>query len=122
MKSWKKWWCGTALLVLVFAPAGCAKPEKVGTDGALSTTVHVEVTEAGFVPATATVPKDQPITLTITRRTNQTCATDVVFPALNIKRDLPLDQEVTIELPAQPAGTVSYACGMDMVKGNLVVQ
>jgi plastocyanin domain-containing protein len=118
MKS-SQWYCGAALAVLVLA--GCAKPEKSGP-AALATTVHVEVTEAGFVPATATVPKGQPITLTMTRRTNQTCATDVVFPALNIKRDLPLDQEVTIELPAQPAGTLSYACGMDMVKGNLVVQ
>lgn len=84
--------------------------------------VQLTVTDAGFQPAEVQVAKDRPIRLTVTRKTAQTCATEIVFKEIDVKHDLPLDQAVTIDLPAQPSGTLNYACGMDMIKGSLVVQ
>ena len=84
--------------------------------------IHLAVTDAGFEPAQVTVAKDRPIVLTVVRKTDQTCAREIVFKEIDLKRDLPLNQEVRIELPARPAGTLNYACGMDMIKGSLVVQ
>jgi plastocyanin domain-containing protein len=46
----------------------------------------------------------------------------VVFPSLNIKRALPLNQPVVIEFVPAKAGDVAFACGMNMLKGVVVVQ
>jgi plastocyanin domain-containing protein len=117
------------LLALVVL-AGCQKPaaeaptpeasSPVASSGVQE--VQLTVTDAGFQPAEVQVAKDRPIRLTVTRKTAQTCATEIVFKEIDVKHDLPLDQAVTIDLPAQPSGTLNYACGMDMIKGSLVVQ
>jgi plastocyanin domain-containing protein len=103
------------------AIAGCGGVGSAGKADAAQE-VSVKVTPDGFVPAEQTVAHGKPIRLTITRETDQTCARQVVFASLNLKQDLPLHQAVTIDLPAQPAGKLAYACGMDMVHGALVVQ
>ena len=117
-------------VVLALVLVGCQKPRaEAPTPDASSPVassgvqeVQLTVTDAGFQPAEVTVAKDRPIRLTVTRKTNQTCATEIVFKEIEVKKDLPLDQAVTIDLPPQPGGTLNYACGMDMIKGSLVVQ
>ena len=84
--------------------------------------VNVTVTEAGFVPATIEIQKGVPITLVITRKTDRTCAKQAVFAAFEKSVDLPLDKAVRIALPAQSKGKLTYACSMDMLRGELVVQ
>ncbi|HMI89716.1 MAG TPA: hypothetical protein VK509_00055, partial [Polyangiales bacterium] len=41
--------------------------------------VEMEVTEAGFVPANIKVKKGKPVELLITRKTDATCAKDIVI-------------------------------------------
>lgn len=82
--------------------------------------VVIEVTDAGFVPAIANVPKGQAVTLVVTRKTAATCATEMVYAGTKEKHDLPLDQTVRIELPANRPDTLDYACAMDMIKGQIV--
>lgn len=84
--------------------------------------VQLTVTDQGFEPAQITVEKDRPIVLTVTRKTDATCAKEIVFKEIAVKHDLPLNEAVRIELPASPAGTLNFACGMDMIKGSVVVQ
>lgn len=84
--------------------------------------VQLTVTDKGFEPAQITVEKDRPIVLTVTRKTDATCAKEIVFKEIAVKHDLPLNEAVRIELPASPSGTLNYACGMDMLKGSVVVQ
>ncbi len=116
-----------AALALALAGCGGAKtaaqkesPMPIAAAGAQE--VHLTVTDAGFEPAQITVAKDRPITLSVTRKTDSTCAREIVFKEIDLKRDLPLNQEVRIDLPARASGTLNYACGMDMIKGSLVVQ
>lgn len=47
---------------------------------------------------------------------------EVVFPALNIRRTLPLNEPVVIEFTPPKAGDIAFACGMDMFQGIVVVQ
>ena len=119
------------LVVLALAAlAGCQKPRASSPPPAAQAPVsssgvqeiQLAVTDAGFVPAEVAVAKDRPIRLTVTRKTDQTCAREIIFKEIDVKKDLPLDQAVTIDLPARPEGTLHYACGMDMIKGALVVQ
>ena len=84
--------------------------------------VAIEVTEAGFVPEVVSVPKGRPATLVVTRKTDQTCARELVFEKTREKHDLPLNQAVRIELAADHADTLNYFCGMEMYKGRVVAR
>src|SRR5262249_44012954 len=59
--------------------------------------------------------------VTFIRVTDKTCATEVVFPELNIERKLPLNQVVSVDVPTDTARTLTFQCGMAMYKGALVV-
>ena len=79
------------------------------------------MTEASFDPARITIKAGLPARLTFTRTSDKTCATAVVFPALNIQRDLPLNQPVVIEFTPAKAGNMTFTCGVNMLKGVVAV-
>src|SRR5436309_2798819 len=83
---------------------------------------RLTVDGGGFHPGSLTIPAGRPITLVVTRTSDNTCAKEVVFPSLNETRRLPLNQPVEIRIPPQEKGTLTFACGMDMYHGRLVVQ
>ena len=84
--------------------------------------VKIKVTSKGFQPSTVRVHAGERLTLLITRKTDKTCATEMVIPSLGTKQELPLNKTVRVHLGAQPAGRIAFACGMDMIKGEIVVQ
>lgn len=84
--------------------------------------IHIAVTDRGFEPAEAKLRSGQPTTLVFTRKTDQTCATEVVIADVGVRRELPMGQPVRIEVPAGRTGTLSYACGMDMLKGQVTIR
>ncbi len=102
-----------AVLGIGAVVVGCAGEQATASE------VKIEVTDAGFVPAVANVPKGKPVTLVVTRKV-ETCATEMIFAGTGEKHDLPLNQTVRIELPADRAETLDYACAMDMIKGKVV--
>lgn len=103
-----------ALLCLASLHAGCG-----GTKGA---EIPVSVTENGFEPSRIEVKHDQPVTLLVTRKTDQTCATEIVVPSRGITQSLPLNQTVRVALGPLKTGEVAFACGMDMEKGTIAVR
>ncbi len=110
---------GAAALALALAlAAGCAVERTA--DGAQR--VSIAVTERGFVPARTVVKAGTPLVLAVTRRTDQTCATSLVLAGGGRRATLPLGETVESRLPPQRPGTLHYACGMDMVKGEIVVR
>ena len=84
--------------------------------------VNVAVTKDGFTPSSFTVYKNTPVRLTFIRKVEVTCATDVVIPDYDIKRELPLNEPVVVEFTPEKAGTISFACGMNMQRGKIVVR
>lgn len=105
-----------ALVALTAFAAGCGG----GSSKLAPGEVAIEVTDAGFVPATVTLPKGKPATLVFTRKIEETCAKEVVFTASGEKHDLPLKQPVRVTLPADRPDTLDYACGMNMLTGKVV--
>lgn len=103
-----------ALLVV----AGCRESPAPGDPDA-----HViEVTDAGFEPKVIEVKKGEPVTLVVTRRSDHTCATEMIFAGNDSTYDLPLRKAVRIHLPAMTGDTLRYACGMDMYSGVLIAK
>lgn len=108
----------TRVAVLAFAFAVSA----FGAPAANNRRVEIVANGDGFQPSSVTVKKGELTTLVFTRTTNDTCATAVVFPELGIKRDLPLKQPVSIDVPVDQARTLAFQCGMGMYKSKVVIQ
>ncbi len=106
-------------------PASALPPPVVGTAVALvgqGPRVEISVTSEGFVPAQIKAKAGTPLTLVVTRKTDKTCATEIVIKEFNINKPLPLNDTVTVELtPTQP-GSIRFACAMDMIAGVINVE
>ena len=85
-------------------------------------TVHLKVNENGFEPAKVHVKKGQPLKLIFTRTTDQTCAKKLVIKDASVRKDLPLNQPVEVDITPTKTGDIKYACGMDMAYGVLIVE
>ena len=81
----------------------------------------IVVNEKGFEPARVPLRAGMPARLTFLRTADNTCGTEVVFPSLDIRRPLPLNQPVTIEFTPS-GGEIAFTCGMHMLHGSIVVQ
>jgi plastocyanin domain-containing protein len=84
-------------------------------------TIELQVTSEGFVPAQAKVAKGQKTRLVITRKTDRTCATEIVVKDYGINTALPLNKAVTVELTPKGSGEIHYACAMGHIRGILFV-
>jgi RND family efflux transporter MFP subunit len=99
-----------------------APPSSQTSPASAAREVKVLVTEQGYDPANVTVGAGTPARITFVRTTDKTCGTEVVFPSLNIRRALPLNEPVTIEFTPRASGEIVFLCGMNMLKGKVVVQ
>jgi thiol-disulfide isomerase/thioredoxin len=90
-----------------------------------TTRVEITVTDAGYTPEHVAIPRGQPVVLVFTRKSENTCAVDVHLKlpdGTKIDRPLPLGQPVEIPLRIDAATTIPYACGMDMLHGDITVR
>ncbi len=84
-------------------------------------TVNVSVTDNGFEPSKVKAKKGEKVRLVVTRKTDSTCAKEIVIKEHRINQPLPLDTPVTVEFTPAKSGEIRYACGMDMVSGVVFV-
>ena len=116
---------GHKLLLLTATAAltavGC-KDKVAVVDGPLPPgAVQVIADENGFKPSSVTFKKGETASLVFTRTTDDTCATEVVFPELDVKKDLPKGKAVTIEVPTDKEQKLTFQCGMGMYKSSVVI-
>lgn len=84
--------------------------------------IQVQVTEKGFEPKQIDVKPGTAVTLKVTRKTDSTCATSIAISSKGIEKDLPLNKTVSIDLGKLDKGEVRFACGMNMVSGQIIVR
>ena len=100
---------------LAGALAGCG-------GGADPGRVEISVTDEGFVPNRIEARAGRPLTLVVTRKSDATCATEIVIISRNLRYELPLNQPVEVTFtPLQPE-EIQFACGMNMFTGRIVVR
>lgn len=113
-----------AVLITAIALSATARDlrnsESGQKDGAVQT-AKVELTDNGFEPTSLKLKADVPAKVTFTRRTDAGCAKEVEMKDYKIKRDLPLNESVTIEFTPRK-GEFAFACAMGMLKGKLIVE
>ncbi|MEJ7849527.1 MAG: cupredoxin domain-containing protein [Pyrinomonadaceae bacterium] len=84
-------------------------------------TIKVTVSSSGFAPEQVRVKKGQPVRLAFYRKDADNCGGEVVFPKLNIKRALPVGKTVTVRVTPANTGELGFTCGMNMMRGKIVV-
>jgi plastocyanin domain-containing protein len=90
--------------------------------GAPEGPVRITVTKNGFEPFHVQAAKGKPLTLVITRVTDQTCATEIVIPDADLNVPLPLNQPVTVSFTPNRSGEIRYSCAMKMFQGVIDVR
>src|SRR4051794_5299357 len=114
------------LTVLIVASAGCdraaATPSAASATQIPAGALRITVDGEGYHPSTVTVPASRPATMVFTRTSDDGCGQQLVFPDLNLRRDLPLNQPVVVTVNAPASGRVAFTCGMGMYRGAVVVQ
>jgi plastocyanin domain-containing protein len=78
--------------------------------------------KGGYSPDVIVVKQGAPVRLEFYRDETSSCSEQVVFGDFGIARELPAFKTTTIEFTPDKAGEFTFACGMNMLRGKLIVQ
>ena len=104
------------------AAASCQKPTAPTQTSPAGGRIAVTVDGQGYHPSTFSFPAGRPATIVFTRTSDDGCGQQLVFPSLNIRRDLPLNEPVEVTVPPPTSGSIAFTCGMNMYRGSIVAQ
>lgn len=111
----------TAPKPVTLAPPPTALPT-TGAAAPAAGKIALAVTAAGFEPERIPAKKGQPLTLAITRKTDKTCAREIVFQGQDGKTELPLNKTVEVTYTPKASGEIKFGCAMGMmISGVLAV-
>lgn len=115
--------CGKADATPSPAPGASGAPaEAAPAEAATGRVVEIKVTDKGFEPSTVEAKKGETVSLKFTRSTTSDCLKAISIPSLNVKRDLPMNTPVIVNVPAEKEGKIVFQCWMAMVKGEIDVK
>ena len=103
------------------APTATEAPAPAATAADVQT-IDLKVSGGEYQPASFTVQAGKPVRLNVTRDEKPTCGDVLTIPSQNISKPIPVNQVTTIEFTPQQAGDLEFTCGMNMMKGKIVVQ
>ena len=78
--------------------------------------------KGGYSPDVIAVRAGMPVRLDFYRDETASCSEQVVFPDFGIARDLPAYKTTAIEFTPDTPGEYTFACGMNMMRGRLIVE
>ncbi len=114
------------IVVAIFSLAGVAftywfflmKKEDV-----VVVTDSVDITvDGGYSPNTISIPQGKTTKISFTRKDPSSCLEEVVLGDFKIRKFLPLNQKVSVEITPQKRGEFVFACGMNMFHGKIIVE
>ena len=86
-------------------------------------TITVKVTDMKYEPAKIALKAGVPAKITFDQHGTTQCAWDMKSEDLGIPlTDLPEGEMTVVEFTPAETGTYTYTCGMDMLKGTVVVE
>ena len=107
-----------AVLWYFFGPKE-ATAAAVGESGVQEIKVTVK---GGYSPDVIVVRQGMPVRLDFYRDETASCSEEIVFGGFGIARQLPAYQTTPIEFTPEEPGEFTFACGMNMMRGKLVVE
>ena len=80
------------------------------------------VVKGGYTPDTIVVQAGKPVRLQFYRDETADCSERVVFEQFDVDQQLPPFQTTAVEFTPEKPGEYPFRCGMNMLKGLLVVE
>ena len=97
--------------------------EKVAAETNETGFQEIKVTvKGGYSPDVIVVKKGIPVRLNFYRDETSSCSEQVVFSDFGIAKDLPAFKTTPIEFTPDQAGEFNFVCGMNMLRGKLIVE
>lgn len=100
--------------------AAKAPAPKAATDGAVQEVTIV--VQGGYQPSEVTLKQGVPARLRFVRKDSGGCGDELVIPDFGVRQPLPGLKETVVDFTPDKAGTFAFTCGMQMMKGTLVVR
>ncbi len=113
---------GAALIVLIlwyFFGERERTTAAVGEGGVQELRITVK---GGYSPDVIVVKQGRPVRLDFYRDEAASCSEEVIFGDFGIARPLPAFKTTSIEFTPEKAGRFTFTCGMNMLRGTLVVE
>jgi plastocyanin domain-containing protein len=113
---------GTAAIALViwyFFGARESVSATVSDAGVQEINVTVK---GGYSPDVILVREGMPVRLNFYRDETSSCSEQVIFGDFGIARNLPAFKTTPIEFTPGKAGEFTFTCGMNMLRGKLIVE
>jgi plastocyanin domain-containing protein len=83
---------------------------------------EIDVTvKGGYSPDVIVVREGLPVRLNFYRDETESCSETVIFGDFGIARDLPPFETTSIEFTPRKHGEFTFTCGMNMLRGKLIV-
>lgn len=80
------------------------------------------VVEGGYTPEAISIPKNKTTKINFIRKDPNSCLEEVILGDFKIKKYLPLNQKITVELTPNKTGEFTYSCAMNMYHGKIIVK
>lgn len=108
---------GTGLIGLIYWFFFGKKDKVVGSGSEIKIIV-----DGGYSPQIIKIKKDQKTKLFITRKDSNTCLEEFIIADFKIKKYLPLNKIIEIEINPDRTGEYPFHCGMNMFHGKVIVE
>lgn len=92
-----------------------------------SNTVQAEgvvdiLVDGGYKPDRISIPFGRTTKLIFLRKDSSNCLEEVVLADFKIKKFLPLNEKISVEITPDKKGTFDFSCAMGMFHGKLIVE
>lgn len=105
----------------IFQYPNSFQDHKEENDNLFSSEITILV-DGKYTPEIIRAKKGQKLRINFERHDNIKCTDEVIFPDFNIKKYLPPHQTTTIEIHIEKSGEYVFYCGMEMIKGKIIVR
>ncbi|MFL6227362.1 MAG: cupredoxin domain-containing protein [Pyrinomonadaceae bacterium] len=113
---------GGALIILVLWYF-FGERERVAAQSGAGGVQEIDITvKGGYSPDVVVVRAGSPVRLNFYRDETASCSDRVVFGDFGVARDLPAFKTTAVEFTPERAGEFTWTCGMNMLRGKLVVE
>ncbi len=83
----------------------------------------VDITvEGGYSPSSIQIPKGRTTQINFIRKDPSSCLEEVILSDFKIRKYLPLNKKVGIQVTPQKTGKFDFSCGMNMFHGKIIVK
>ena len=80
------------------------------------------VVDGGYSPEVISISKNKTTKINFIRKDPTSCLEYVILPDFKIRRQLPLNQKIVVEITPQKSGEFIYHCDMNMYHGKIIVK